>query len=157
LGIVLYLQRANLPVMRINHANVPETDAELAQTGRRVKWWYALGPIVAMALMTPIGLLYNSGAYGEDNPKNDPSGFLQKNHLSAIPSGLNHYTQFWHHALFDGYDFSHDAHPSIGYIVSAFFGAAVVSAILFAILGVARLLHKRRGETDAMMTPQRWT
>ena len=45
-----------------------------------------------MALLSPVGLLYNSGAYGEDNPKANPNGFLEKNHLSAIPSGLNHYT-----------------------------------------------------------------
>jgi cobalt/nickel transport system permease protein len=147
-GIVLYLQRANLPIMRINHANVPETDAEMVQGPRKVRWWYALGPIAVMALITPLGLLYNSGAYGEDNPKADPTGFLQKNHLSAIPSGLNHYTQFWHHALFNGYDFSHDAHPSIGYIISAFFGAVVISAVLLAVLGVGRLVRKRHGDDD---------
>jgi cobalt/nickel transport system permease protein len=143
LGVVLYLQRANLPVMRINHALVAETDAELTRVPSRLKWWYALGPIAAMALLSPVGLLYNSGAYGEGNPKADPNGFLQKNHLSAIPSGLNHYTQFWHHALFNGYDFSHDAHPSVGYVVSAFFGAAVISLALLAVFGVARLLQKR--------------
>jgi cobalt/nickel transport system permease protein len=148
LGVILYLQRANLPIMRINHDAVPETDADLVATPDRIRWWYGLAPIAVMAAMTPLGLLYNSGAYGEDNPRNDPTGFLQKNHLSALPSGLNHYTQFWHHALFDGYDLSHDAHPSVGYIISALVGALVISAVLFAMFGIARLVRKGRGQVS---------
>jgi cobalt/nickel transport system permease protein len=136
--------------MRINHVRVPETDAELTQVPRRLKWWYALGPIAVMALISPVGLLDNAGAYGEVNPRANPNGFLQKNHLAAIPSGLNHYTQFWHHALFNGYDFSHDAHPEIGYIVSAFFGAAVISLVLLAVIGVARLLQRRHEQATEM-------
>ncbi len=144
LGVILYLQRANLPIMRINHDAVPETDADLAVASGRIKWWYGLAPIGLMAGITPLGLLYNSGAYGEDDPKADPSGFLQKNHLSAIPSGLNHYTQFWHHALFNGYDFSHDAHPSVGYVISALFGAAAISVVLLAIFGTIGLVRRYR-------------
>jgi cobalt/nickel transport system permease protein len=147
-GVVAYLQRANVPILRINHEGVPETDADLVRPPSRLKWWYALLPVAVMALATPLGLLYNSGAYGEADVKADPNGFLQKNHLSAIPSGLNHYARFWHHALFNGYDFSHDKHPSVGYIVSAFFGAVVISAVLFAIFGVVRLMQQRRGVDD---------
>jgi cobalt/nickel transport system permease protein len=144
-GVVAYLQRVNVPILRINHQAVAETDAELVRAPSRVKWWYALVPMALIAAATPLGLLYNSGAYGEDDIKADPNGFLQKNHLSAIPSGLSHYARFWHHALFNGYDFSHDSHPSVGYIISALFGAAVISAALLAIFGVARLIQTRRG------------
>jgi cobalt/nickel transport system permease protein len=144
-GVVTYLQRANLPIMRINHASVPETDAELIKRASRLKWWYALGPIVLMGLITPLGLLYNGGAYGEDNVKADPNAFLAKNHLSAVPSGLNHYAGFWHHALFNGYDFSHDRHPSVGYIISAFFGAAMISLVLLGIFAIIRMIQKKRG------------
>jgi cobalt/nickel transport system permease protein len=146
LGVILYLQKANLPIMRINHDAVPETDADVVKLPSRVKWWWGLGPIVAMAIVTPLGLLYNSGAYGEDNPK--APEFLAKNHLSAIPSGLNHYAGFWHHALFNGYDFSHDKHPAVGYIVSALFGAAVISLVLVAVFGSVKLISKRRGVSD---------
>jgi cobalt/nickel transport system permease protein len=148
LGVIAYLQRANLPILRINHQAVAETDAELVRAPSRIKWWYALLPIAVIAVATPLGLLYNSGAYGEDDVKANPNGFLQKNHLAAIPSGLNHYARFWHHTLFNGYDFSHDSHPSVGYIVSAFFGALVISAVLFAIFGVVHLIQKRRGVPD---------
>ena len=101
-----------------------------------------------MAIATPLGLLDNAAAFGEDDVRANPHGFLAKNHLSAIPSGLNHYARFWHHALFNGYDFRHDKHPSVGYIVSAFFGAAVISLALFAMFGVARLIQARRGAQD---------
>ena len=41
-----------------------------------------------------------------------------------MPDGLRHYAGFWHNALFDGYGFSHDKHPVIGYLVSAVVGIA---------------------------------
>jgi cobalt/nickel transport system permease protein len=145
LGVIAYLQRANLPILRINHDAVPETDAEVIAAPTRVRWWWALLPIAVMGLATPLGLLYNSGAYGEDNPNAGTAKFLHKNHLTAIPAGLNHYANFWHHALFNGYDFSHDKHPSLGYVVSAFFGAVVMSAVLTALFGTVRLIRRGRG------------
>jgi cobalt/nickel transport system permease protein len=146
-GIVAYLQRANLPVMRINHDAVPETDADLVKAPLRLRWYYALLPIAVMAVATPIGLLAPGGAYGEDNPRANTKGFLAKNHLSALPAGLNHYTGFWHHALFNGYDFHHDKHPAVGYIVSAFFGAVVISLVLVLLLAIIRLVQRRLGST----------
>ncbi len=123
LGVVLYLQRANLPVLRINHANALETDADLVKPPARLKWWYALGPIAAIALITPLGLIYNSGAFGEDPARAKP---------------------VWHHVLFSGYDFSHDKHPAVGYIISAFVGAALIGLVLFGLFGLSRLVQRRR-------------
>ena len=151
-GVVAYLQRANLPVLRINHDAVPETDADLVSAPARVRWWWALLPIAVMGLATPLGLLYNSGAYGEDDPTADTAKFLHKNHLTAIPVGLDRYANFWHHALFNGYDFSHDKHPSVGYVVSAFFGAVVISLALLAISGVVHVVRRWRGRHDEEVT-----
>jgi len=143
-GVIAYLQRANLPMLRINHAGVAETDRELVRRPVRVRWWYALAPIVIMALASPLGLIDHAAAFGEDNVKVNRGRFLQKNHLSSVPSGLDHYANFWHHALFSGYDFSHDKHPAVGYLVSAFFGAAVVSLLLLAVYGGIHLGRRRR-------------
>ena len=33
-GIFAYLQRANLPILRINHANVPETELDVPPPGQ---------------------------------------------------------------------------------------------------------------------------
>ena len=142
-GVVSYLQRANLPILRINHDAVPEGDADLVKAPLRLRWRYALAPIAVMAVLTPLGLLAPGGAFGEANPNSDTSGFLASTHLSAIPSGLAHYTGFWHHALFSGYDYRHDAHPALGYLLSALLGVAMISGVLLAGFGVVHLLKKR--------------
>ena len=149
LGVIGYLQRANLPMLRINHDAVPETDADLVAAPRRIRWGYALLPVAVIALVTPLGLVDNAGAYGEADVRANPNSFLRRNHLSAIPQGLNHYARFWHHALFNGYDFSHDKHPSVGYVVSAVVGAVVVSAVLLALFAVLRLTGRRLRKADA--------
>jgi len=146
-GIITYLQRANLPIMRINHDAVPETDADRVRAPMRLRWSHALIPIGLMAIATPLGLLAPGGAFGEDDPTADRHGFLEKNHLSALPSGLRHYTGFWHHAIFDGYGFRNDRHPALGYVVSAFVGTLVISLVLLAMFAVARFVQARRGET----------
>src|SRR5579862_266297 len=151
-GVIAYLQRANLPMLRINHAAVPETDREVVRRPVRVRWWYALAPIVIMALASPLGLIDHAAAFGEDNVKVNRGRFLQKNHLSSVPSGLDHYANFWHHALFSGYDFSHDTHPAVGYVVSAFFGALVISLVLLAVFGVVRLVQRSRESGDDRST-----
>ncbi|HLI57708.1 MAG TPA: cobalt ECF transporter T component CbiQ, partial [Actinomycetota bacterium] len=144
LGVVAYLQRANLPILRINHEAIPEADTDLVRAPLHLKWWYALAPLALMAVLTPLGLLAPGTAFGETNPKADKTSFLAKTHLSAIPSGLARYTGFWHHALFNGYGFSNGSHPTIGYLVSAFVGLAAISAVLLGGYGIVRLLHRRR-------------
>lgn len=143
-GVVAYLQRANVPILRINHDAVPLTDAEMTKAPLRLKWWYALAPLGLMAVLTPLGLLAPGTAFGETNAKANTRGFLARTHLSAIPSGLARYTDFWHHALFNGYGFAHGAHPTLGYLVSAFFGMAMISAVLLGAFGIGQLVRRHR-------------
>ena len=138
-GVVAYLQRANLPLLRINHRDTPEGDADLAPA-RRVGGRGAFVGLAVMAVLTPLGLLAPGRAFGEGNPRDLA---LRKYHLNAVPDGLRHYAGFWHHALFNGYDFSHDQHPAIGYLVSAGFGLLVLGAVVFGVCAAARL--RRRG------------
>lgn len=138
-GVVAYLQRANLPLLRINHAAVPEGDADVVRAPRS-SWRWALAGLGVMAVLTPLGLLAPGGAFGEDTPgKLD----LKKYHLNALPDGLRHYAGFWHHALFNRYDFSHDRHPAIGYLASAGFGLLVVGAMVLAVYAVTRFVRSR--------------
>jgi cobalt/nickel transport system permease protein len=127
-GVFAYLQRANQPLLRLNNPEVP-VDAE--RTTRRVRPIAIAGIAVGiMALLTPIGLLAPGGAFGEDAPEDLD---LSKVNLQAIPDGLNKYNGFWHNALFDGYDFGGDAHPWLGYLVSAVVGIAVVGLVVLLI------------------------
>jgi hypothetical protein len=67
-----------------------------------------------------------------------------------VPDGLRHYAGFWHHALFNGYDFSHDRHPAIGYLASAGFGILVVGVVVLAAYVLTRMVQRsRRGHDRA--------
>jgi cobalt/nickel transport system permease protein len=141
IGVIAYLQRTNLPVLRINHRGVADADLPLSPNrGMCWRWaWIGLG---TMVLLTPLGLLAPGGAFGESAPKDL---YLQKYHLDAVPHGLQHYAGFWHNALFSGYDFTNDAHPNIGYIVSALFGTAVIGALLLVSFKVVQALQRHHG------------
>jgi cobalt/nickel transport system permease protein len=149
-GVITYLQRANLPVLRINHPGVAETEAGSAP--RRLGWKWGAICLGIAALLTPLGLLATGGAFGEDSPEDLD---LAKYHLQAVPNGLARYAGFWHHALFDGYDFNHDQHPALGYIVSAFVGMAVIAIVVFALLKLVGVARHRRAGLEASVSSAR--
>jgi|PersoiStandDraft_1058852.scaffolds.fasta_scaffold00112_37 cobalt/nickel transport system permease protein len=140
-GVVAYLQRANLPLLRINHSGIVDTDAELAPgSGRPALRWALIG-IATMIVLSPLGLLAPGGAYGEDAPVDLN---LHRYGLSAIPSGLQHYNGFWKHTLLADYGFSSGSHANLGYVLSAILGALAVGAAIFLFIGGARLVGRRR-------------
>ncbi len=134
MGVITYLQRANVPLLRINHRALgpdgaptgPGWGSEPAPRTGRVR--VALAVFAIGALLTPVGLLAHGSAFGEDAPSDLN---LSEYHLQSVPNGLAHYADFWHHALFAGYGFDHDAHPIVGYVVSAFVGMAVIAAVAY--------------------------
>jgi len=120
-GVIAYLQRANLPLLRINHRGIPDTDdgPVVTRRGRRVRG-IAIG-LAAMVVLTPLGLLAPGYAFGEDAPG----------------AGV------WHHALFNGYGFAGDGHPVLGYLVSAAVGLLAVGLVVAAIFAVAHAASNR--------------
>jgi cobalt/nickel transport system permease protein len=145
-GVISYVQRANLPLLRINHGAIAATDAELEPPKRLGLRWALIG-LGTMFALTPLGLIAPGGAFGEDSP----AGLnLQKYHLDAVPSGLRHYAGFWHRALFNGYGFTHDRHPTVAYLVSAFVGIAVIAVIAFAVLALLRVFRRSQEAGDEL-------
>jgi cobalt/nickel transport system permease protein len=140
-GVVAYLQRANLPVLRLNHPAVPDDDAGLVEP-RRLGWRWAWLGLGAMVSLTPLGLLAPGAAFGEDAPANLD---LQRYHLDTVPRGLAHYAGFWHNALFSGYGFADDSHPDLAYLVSALVGVLAAGAAVGAAYGACRLARRLRG------------
>jgi cobalt/nickel transport system permease protein len=138
-GVITYLQRANVPILRINHPDVPQTDDEVLASTRAPSWRWALIGLGTMLVLTPLGLLAPGGAFGEDAPADLD---LQRYHLDAVPRGLAHYGGFWHNAFFNGYDFTNDAHPTIGYLVSAVAGTLLVAALAFASVKFVQVLRR---------------
>jgi cobalt/nickel transport system permease protein len=122
-GVIAYLQRANLPLLRINHRAVPETDADIVTT-HRVRWRWAFVGLGVMAVLTPLGLLAPGTAFGESAP-----------------------SRF--HALLRGYDFTHDRHPALGYLVSAGFGMLVIGILVLGGYALARGVRVARARNRA--------
>ncbi|MBV9922616.1 MAG: cobalt transporter CbiM [Pseudonocardia sp.] len=130
-AVLAYLQRANLPLLKVNHPGVPvDAAAAEAEQKRRRKLRPGVVAAVVMGLMvilTPLGLLAPGGAFGEDAPED-----LNLNQLgiSAIPAGLARYASFWQDALFP--DYLSDSPWT--YIVSAIIGILVVGVAVYAIV-----------------------
>ena len=139
-GVFAYLQRANVPVLRINHPDVAVTDEELQR--RKLGWRWALIPIGVMVLLTPLGLLAPGGAFGEDLPKDLD---LSRYGLNAIPSGLERFSRFWSHTLLGGYGFGDGQHPVIGYLLSSVVGILIVGGVGVAVVWLIRLVQGRHG------------
>ena len=145
-AVVTYLQRANLPLMKVNHPYAPLPGEDAAPRSRLPRPGLAAGIAVAvMALLTPLGLLAPGGAFGEDAP-----GDLNLHGLglSAIPAGLNRYNGFWQHTLFPDYGFASGAHPTLAYIVSAIIGIAIVGIVIFGVALLARAVFGRRDQDE---------
>ena len=64
-GVIAYLQRANLPVLRINHVDVPES--EVVAPPPRLVWRRGVVALGVVALLTPLGLLASGTAFGESS------------------------------------------------------------------------------------------
>jgi cobalt/nickel transport system permease protein len=154
LGIVAYLQRANLPLLRLNHAGVAELGSDPAPR-RHSGWRWGLLALGVMGILTPLGLLASGGAFGEAGPGRLD---LARYQLSAVPAGLRHYAGIWHHALLNGYGFAGSSHPVIGYLVSAAVGAGVIGAMVLAPAAFRRLgrrwVPRAAGTVEAPATPQ---
>jgi cobalt/nickel transport system permease protein len=134
IGVVTYLQRANLPILRINHPGVPASADELAAP-RRLGYRWAFVGLAVMAVLSPLGLLAPGGAFGEDAPVDLN---LHRYHLNAVPQGLADYNGFWHHTVLGGYGFAGGSHEYLGYILSALVGMAAIALVIVVIVAVTR-------------------
>lgn len=145
-GVVAYLQRANVPILRINHADVPVTDEEMARK-KKLGWRWVLVAMGALIVLTPLGLLAPGGAFGEDVPANLDLG---KYNLRAVPAGLARFSSFWSHTLLGGYGFKDGQHPALAYILSAVVGIVFIGVAVLAFVGLLRLFRRgRAGSTGA--------
>jgi cobalt/nickel transport system permease protein len=140
-GVIGYLQRANVPVLRLNHPKVPVTDEELERR-KRLGWRWVLVGMGVMIVLTPLGLLAPGGAFGEAAPANLDLG---RYNLRAVPAGLERFSSFWSHTLLGGYGFESGNHAALAYILSAVLGILVIGTVMLGFVVVWRLLRRRRG------------
>jgi cobalt/nickel transport system permease protein len=146
-GVIAFLQRANIPILRINHPNV-QVDGVLPDR-RPLGWRWAIVALGVLVVLTPLGLLAPGGAFGEDTPANLDLG---KYNLKAVPTGLARWSSFWNHAVLGRYGFDSGAHPSVGYMLSALIGLAVIGVGVGAVLLVGRFVGRLRNTDDPART-----
>lgn len=143
MGVVAYLQRANLPLLRINHpgVDVPGEAGEDSHAPPRPRWRALVVVFAVLVALTPLGLLAPGGAFGEDAPEDLD---LAAYDLDAVPKGLRSYAGFWRNTLFDGYSFAGDRHPQLAYILSALVGIAAIVVVVGGAALVVRFVQRRR-------------
>jgi cobalt/nickel transport system permease protein len=135
-GVFAYLQRANVPLLRINAPAVPLTAAEARRRPVRPAAAALVG-VGVLTLLTPLGLLAPGGAFGEDAPADLDLG---RYGLSAVPDGLQRYSGFWGRALLPGYGDG----GAWQYLLSALIGIAVAGLLVY---GITAALRRARGGT----------
>ncbi len=143
-GVLVYLQRTDVTRLVASHRGVPVTpgDAALSPPRRLSPVRTAIGFMAVLVVLTPLGLLAPGGAFGEAAPADLDLGSLG---LSAVPAGLAHYNSFWSHTLLGGYGFSDGDHRTLGYLLSALVGIAVVGLVVFGLASLAARFRRDPG------------
>ena len=131
-AVVLYLQRANAPMLELTQKPTAAADGG-ATTHGRLRWvWIGL---IALIVATPLGLLAPGTAWGEWG-----GGELAKMGLGVVPQGMSALQGLWGAPLAK-YDIPVLGNTSLGYVLSA--AAGVVLIVAFAWL-LSRLLMSHR-------------
>src|SRR6266545_2532669 len=127
----------------LGYPGVPVTAGETpaAPPRRFTPGRVAVGFVLLIVALTPLGLLAPGGAFGEGAPEDIDLG---RYGLNAVPSGLARYNGWWSHSVLNGYGFSAGQHPNLAYVLSAVVGIAVVGALVFALAKLVEVAVRRR-------------
>jgi cobalt/nickel transport system permease protein len=133
--VVRYLQRTNPAMLRLRQSSdKPDKTFHYKKL--------VLG-LVALVLLSPLGLLASGTAWGEWR-----TGDL-KSQLGFLPSGLNKFGDFWQHAIFRGYGVAGYNQTfwqqALGYLLSAFFALLVIGGLT---LIIQRFMRKSEKELN---------
>ena len=135
-----YLVRAASGRLAATHPD-PVVAGPPPRPGRFRPATVAGGTVVAMVVLSPLGLLAPGGAFAEDAPGDlDLAGLG----LRAVPEGMDRFAGFWSHALVSGYGFGDGQSRVVGYWVSALLGTVVVGLVVYLLGLVVRTVVTRR-------------
>ncbi len=124
--VVAWMQRTNPELLETFSGAQP--GARVARVSR----WAWLG-LLALIVLTPIGLLAPGTAWGEWGRSE-----LEQLGLGYIPAGFDHWSNLWSAPL-PGYELAALNNSTLGYIFSAVLGVAIV---FLAILGIGWLVAR---------------
>ena len=133
-AVVLYLQRANAPLLELSLKPTATASAGVTTPGR-LRWlWIAL---IALIVATPLGLLAPGTAWGEWG-----AGELANMGLGVVPQGMATLQGLWGAPIAD-YDIPALGNTSLGYVLSAIAGVGLIVAIAWLF---SRLLTNKRAQ-----------
>ncbi len=138
--VIAYLQRANQPALKLAAAT-PASVQTGAMARLRPLW---LG-LLALVMITPVGLLAPGTAWGEWGVEE-----LTGMGLGFIPRGMDKLSGLWS-APAPGYSLPALASPGLGYLLSGLVGVAVI-AVLFWLFG---MLASRQRSTPGRFETER--
>ena len=144
-GIVAYLQRADISLLKLTAPNAREADDATAELSRRGGWSAARSLWIGLALLmiaTPLGLLAAGTAWGEWAPADFKDAAMRQQIATAsgaaappatAPQGLEKLSTIWTAPMPD-YAPPFLKHEGFGYVLSALFGSGLV-LLVFVLLG----------------------
>jgi cobalt/nickel transport system permease protein len=132
--VVVYLQRANRPVLEV--AEKPALAAEAGSFGRLRGLWVGL---VVLIIATPLGLLAPGTAWGEWS-----SNQLANRGFSFVPEGLAKLEGLWGAPL-AAYNLPALGNARLGYVLSAVVGIVLIAVIAWLF---SALLGRGQGSTS---------
>lgn len=133
--VIAWLQRTNPALLQA--AGTAETGGVATRFPRWV--W---GGLIALVVLTPIGLLAPGTAWGEWGREE-----LAQLGLGYIPAGFDQWSNLWSAPLAD-YDLPALANPTIAYLLSAVLGVALIIGVILA-LGwlIEQVIQRRAAQT----------
>ncbi len=149
-GIVAYLQRADISLLKLTAPGARETDDAIAEISRRGGWRAARALWIGLALLmiaTPLGLLAAGTAWGEWAPEDFRDAAARQEIATASgaaapahpPAGLEKLAAFWTAPVPD-YAPPFLKNEKFGYVLSALFGSGLILIFFLLLSWTARKL-----------------
>ncbi|WP_242975995.1 PDGLE domain-containing protein [Desulfosporosinus sp. FKB] len=133
--VIAYLQRSSPALLELRNKS------QSMNASYRIRN-FVIGLLV-MAVLTPLGLLASGTAWGEWG------GEDLQSQLGFIPSGLQKFSDFWHHTILPDYGITGFDQTfwqqALGYLLSAFVGLLVIG---FIAVIVQRLVLKHESQKN---------
>lgn len=143
-GVVAYLQRTDLSLLKLTSHGASDGDAMPAVSG-----WTATRPLwiglIALMVLTPLGLLAVGSAWGEWGASDFADPIVRSQIAAAsgnvappaaAPSGLHRLSSIWTAPL-RGYAPPFTQNASVGYVLSAMFGIGLILLVALCIRWVS--------------------
>ena len=153
-GIVAYLQRADVSLLKLTAPNAREADEAAQEISRRGGWKAARPLWIGLALMmiaTPLGLLAAGTAWGEWSPQDFNNPALRQEMATASrsappahpPQGLEKLSATWTAPMPD-YAPPFLKNENFGYILSALFGSGLILLVFLLLSWSAKKIGDAR-------------